>query len=121
MEREFDTEDAASRLKAFLPETQADAMRKNVALDIVGDLRRTRFQIEDITARIKTELAASGTRLLKIPGVGIVTAAKILAEPGTRPGSRPRPRSRTTAAPHRSRWPAQTGSGTACPDPGTAP
>lgn len=82
MEREFDTEDAAGKLKAFLPETTADAMRKNVALDIVGDLRRIRFQIEDITTRIKTELSASGTKLLKIPGVGIVTAARILARTG---------------------------------------
>lgn len=77
-----DTEDAALQLKAFLPETQADAIRKNVALDIVGDLRRIRFQIEDITTRIKTELAASGTKLLKIPGVGIVTAARILGRTG---------------------------------------
>lgn len=82
IERAFDTEDAASQLKAFLPETTADAMRKNVALDIVGDLRRARFQIEDMTTRIKTELAASGTKLLKIPGVGIVTAARILARTG---------------------------------------
>ncbi|SDD25856.1 IS110 family transposase [Rhodococcus tukisamuensis] len=82
MERDFDTEDAASQLKAFLPETTADGMRKNVALDIVGDLRRVRFHIEDITTRIKTELAASGTKLLKIPGVGIVTAARILARTG---------------------------------------
>ncbi|MGW0040990.1 hypothetical protein [Rhodococcus sp. NPDC003348] len=63
MERTFDTEDAAARLRAFLPATTADAMRKNVALDIVGDLRRARFQIDDITTRIKTELAASGTKL----------------------------------------------------------
>ncbi|WP_137873028.1 transposase [Rhodococcus sp. Q] len=82
MEREFDTEDAARQLEAFLLGTTADAMRKNVALDIVGYLRRTRFEIEDITTRIKTELAASGTTPLKIPGVGTVTAARILARTG---------------------------------------
>jgi hypothetical protein len=54
-------------------------MRKNIALDIVGDLRRIRFQIDDLTTRIKIELAASGTQLAKIPGVGTVTAARILA------------------------------------------
>lgn len=82
MERDLDTEDAARQLKAFRPETAADAMRKNIALDMVGDLRRLRFQIEDITTRIKTELAASGTQLMKIPGVGIVTATRILARTG---------------------------------------
>ena len=82
MEREFDTEAAAQQLKAFGPDTGADAMRKNIALDIIGDLRRLRFQIDDITNRIKTELAASGTTLPKIPGVGTVTAARILARTG---------------------------------------
>lgn len=44
--------DAAHQRKAFLPETTADAIRKNVALDLVGDLRRARFKIEDITTRV---------------------------------------------------------------------
>lgn len=82
IEREFDTEDAAAQLKAFRPETPADAMRKKIALELVGDLRRIRFQIDDLTTRIKTELAASGTQLPKIPGVGTVTAARILARTG---------------------------------------
>ncbi|MGC5258281.1 IS110 family transposase [Gordonia sp. DT218] len=80
--RDFDTEDAAKQLKAFRPETQADAMRKNVALEIVGDLRRIQFQIDDLSTRVKTELAASGTKLMKIHGVGIDTAARILARTG---------------------------------------
>ncbi|RDI35538.1 transposase IS116/IS110/IS902 family protein [Rhodococcus sp. AG1013] len=54
-------------------------MRKSIALEIVGDLHRLRLQIDEITARIKTELAASGIQLPKIPGVGAVTAARILA------------------------------------------
>ncbi|MGO4202084.1 IS110 family transposase [Rhodococcus sp. TAF43] len=82
LEREFDTEAAAQQLKAFGPDSGADAMRKNIALDIIGDLRRLRFQIDDLTNRIKTELAACGTTLPKIPGVGTVTAARILARTG---------------------------------------
>ncbi|MDH6283902.1 transposase [Rhodococcus sp. LBL1] len=82
MEREFDTEEAARQLRAFGPETGADAMRKNIALEIIGDLRRIRFQIDEITTRIKTELTASRTQLLKIPGVRTVTAARILARTG---------------------------------------
>ncbi|MGO4205451.1 IS110 family transposase [Rhodococcus sp. TAF43] len=82
IEREFDTEAAAQQLKAFGPDTGANAMRKNIALDIVGDLRRLRFQIDEIATRIKTELAASGTQLRKIPGVGTVTACRTLARTG---------------------------------------
>ncbi|WP_430335968.1 hypothetical protein [Rhodococcus sp. ACT016] len=63
MEREFDTEEAARQLKAFGPDTAADAMRRNIALEIAGDLRRLRFQIDEITTRIKTELTACGTQL----------------------------------------------------------
>ncbi|MBE7195706.1 MAG: IS110 family transposase [Gordonia polyisoprenivorans] len=82
IDRNFDPEDAARQLKAFQPATAADAIRKKVALDIVGDLRRIRFQIDDLTTRIKTELTASGTQLMKIPGVGTVTAARLLARTG---------------------------------------
>ncbi|MBP1158454.1 MULTISPECIES: transposase [unclassified Rhodococcus (in: high G+C Gram-positive bacteria)] len=82
IERDFATEDAPTQLKRLRPETAADAMRKNIALEIVGDLRRIRFQIDDLTTRIKTERAASGTQLPKIPGVGTVTAARILARTG---------------------------------------
>lgn len=82
IERDFDTEDAATQLKRFRPENAADAMRVKVGLEIVGDLRRLRFQIEDITDRVKTELASCGTQLQKIPGVGTVTACRILARTG---------------------------------------
>jgi transposase len=82
IERDFDTEDAAIQLKRFLPETPADATRKKIGLEIVGDIRRLRFQIDDLTTRIKTELAACGTKLPKIPGVGTVTACRILARTG---------------------------------------
>ncbi|MFD6057798.1 transposase [Rhodococcus wratislaviensis] len=82
IERDFATEDAATQLTRLRSETAADAMRQKIALEIVGDLRRIRFQIDDLTTRIKTELAASGTQLAKIPGVGTVTAARILARTG---------------------------------------
>ncbi|NLE81240.1 MAG: IS110 family transposase [Rhodococcus sp.] len=82
IECNLDTEHAATELKRFRPGTASDAMRKKVGLEIVGDLRRLRFQIDDLTDRIKTELTACGTRLQKIPGVGVVTAARILARTG---------------------------------------
>lgn len=82
IKRDFDPEDAAATLKRFEPDTPADAMRTKVGLEMDGDIRRVRFQIEEITARIKSELAACGTRLPKILGVGPVTACRILARTG---------------------------------------
>ena len=57
-------------------------MRKEVGLAIVGDLRRLRFQVDDVTTRIEVELKASGTSLLEIEGVGTVTACRILSRTG---------------------------------------
>lgn len=82
IERDFGAEDAATQLKRLQPESAADAMRIKIGLEIVGDLRRLRFQIDDITDRVKAELVACGTTLPKIPGVGTVTACRILARTG---------------------------------------
>ncbi|WP_260850844.1 IS110 family transposase [Rhodococcus sp. WB9] len=83
VERKFDTEDAATQLRRFQAANPADVMRKNIGLELVGDLRRVRFQIEELTTRIKSELAACGTRLPTIPGVGPITACRILARTST--------------------------------------
>lgn len=91
IECDLDTEHAATELKRFAPDTPSDAMHKKVGLEIVGDLRRLRFQIGDLTDRIKIELKACGTRLPKIPGVGVVTAPSTLRFTSS-PSPRPAPR-----------------------------
>ncbi|KXO88022.1 Transposase IS116/IS110/IS902 family (plasmid) [Tsukamurella tyrosinosolvens] len=82
LDRAFTTEEASDALRRLAPASGADAMRKEVGLAIVGDLRRLRFQIDDITTRIEVELKASGTSLLEIEGVGTVTACRILSRTG---------------------------------------
>jgi transposase len=82
LDRAFTTEEASDALRRLAPASGADAMRKDVGLAIIGDLRRLRFQIDDITTRIEVELKASGTSLLEIEGVGTVTACRILSRTG---------------------------------------
>ncbi|WP_068746141.1 transposase [Tsukamurella pseudospumae] len=82
LDRAFTTEEASDALRRLTPASGADAMRKEVGLAIIGDLRRLRFQIDDITTRIEVELKASGTSLLEIEGVGTITACRILSRTG---------------------------------------
>ncbi|WP_045824563.1 IS110 family transposase [Williamsia herbipolensis] len=64
------------------PATPADEMRKTVALEIIGDLRRLRFQLDELTERIITALEASGSTLTSIAGVGPICAARLVARIG---------------------------------------
>jgi transposase len=82
IETKFDTEDAAVELRRFQPATDADAMRKTLALEVVGDLRRLRFQIDDLTERIEAVLESCGSTLTDIHGVGPIMAGRILARTG---------------------------------------
>ncbi|MCX6471855.1 IS110 family transposase [Williamsia herbipolensis] len=67
---------------AHEPVTPADVMRRTIALEIVGDLLRLRFQIDELTDRITTALEASGSTLTAIHGVGPICAARLVARIG---------------------------------------
>ena len=69
---------AASLLRTVRPMTQADAHRKALAQDLVADLRRLDRALVANAAQIQTAVAASGTTLTGIHGIGPVLAAKIL-------------------------------------------
>ncbi|MFC9840376.1 hypothetical protein ACFVKB_42410 [Rhodococcus sp. NPDC127530] len=57
--------------------------RVDSALEIVGCLRRLRFQINDLEDRIKTVLDECGSTLQNIRGVGPIMAGRILARTGS--------------------------------------
>lgn len=78
----MDSEKAALTLRRYTPTTPSDDMRKAIALEMVGDLRRLHVQVLEITERTQTALTDCGTNLTTIHGVGPVTAGRILAHTG---------------------------------------
>lgn len=64
------------------PVTAADEMRKTLALEIIGDLRRLQYQLDDLKDRIAAQVTAAHTTLLTIFGIGELTAARIIARVG---------------------------------------
>ncbi|WP_186626556.1 IS110 family transposase [Rhodococcus sp. BP22] len=79
---DLDSEKAAVLLRFIAPNTPSDAMRKAIALEMVGDLRRLHVQVLEITERTQAVLADCETSLLAIHGVGPVMAGRILAHTG---------------------------------------
>lgn len=75
-------EQIRSIVVAHMPTTPADAVRKTIALEIIGDLRRLRCQIDELTERMTTALESIGSTLTDIHGVGPICAARLVARIG---------------------------------------
>ena len=80
--RDLSTRDAASFLSRVRPATPADGLRKQIARDLLDDIRRADRQLKSIAATIAAEVAASGTTLPDIQGIGTILAAKIIGHAG---------------------------------------
>jgi transposase len=73
---------ATTVLRGVRPTTAADAERKRLALGLVGDVRRLDSEIAASKARIVAAVAASGTSVTELYGVGPVVAAFLLGHSG---------------------------------------
>lgn len=80
--RELTATDAAALLGRIRPVTVTDTQRKRIARDLLGDVRRLDRQVAAATSAVRKSVAASGTTLTQIYGVGPVLAAKILGHTG---------------------------------------
>ena len=78
----LDTTDASALLAKIRPVTAADHQRKQIARDVVRDLKRHEASIKELEKQLRAAVAASGTTLTEIQGIGFLTAAKILALTG---------------------------------------
>jgi hypothetical protein len=78
----LDTTDASALTAKIRPMTAADHQRKQIARDVIRDLRRHEASIKDLEKQLRAAVTASGTSLTDIQGVGFLTAAKILALTG---------------------------------------
>ena len=71
-----------TQIRCHRPISPTDQARHDVAMDIVGDLRRAKFQIDDLTERLAATVERSQTRLTETRGFGPVTTAIVLARVG---------------------------------------
>ena len=73
---------AAVFLRRVHPVTAVELERKNLALELVADVRRLDRAIAGVRARAKVAVTASGTSLTDITGVGPIVAALIVGHVG---------------------------------------
>lgn len=67
---------------SFQPQNPAETARVNLAIEILGDLRRLQYQLDDLNDRLATAVHDSGSTLTDINGVGPICAARLLARTG---------------------------------------
>ncbi|MFJ9752767.1 IS110 family RNA-guided transposase [Streptomyces chartreusis] len=75
-------EKAAALMKGIRPSTATDCCRRDLARDLLADLRRIDRQVRDNEAQMRDTLAAARTALTALPGLGTVLAAKLLGHVG---------------------------------------
>ncbi|GHB32074.1 transposase [Streptomyces chryseus] len=73
---------AAALMKGIRPVTATDNCRRDLARDLLADLRRLDHQAKDNEAQMRDALAAARTSLTSLPGLGTVLAAKVLRHIG---------------------------------------
>jgi transposase len=69
---------AAALLRRVRPVTATAACRRQLARELLGDLRRVDARLADNKAQLQDALAATGSTLTQIHGLGVVVAAKLL-------------------------------------------
>jgi transposase len=80
--RELTATKAAAVLARLRPRDEPGRVRRQLAMDHLGDVRSLDRRIKTIGGQIAAAVAATGTTLVGIFGVGPVIAARILAEVG---------------------------------------
>ncbi|MGW3248831.1 IS110 family transposase [Streptomyces sp. NPDC001070] len=73
---------AAALMKGIRPVTATDACRRDIARDLLADLRRLDRQVKDNEAQMREAVAATRTTLTTLPGLGTVLAAKVIGHVG---------------------------------------
>jgi transposase len=73
---------AAALLRRVRPATATAACRRQLARDLLGDLRRVDARLVDNKVQLQDALAATGSTLTQVHGLGVVVAAKLLGHVG---------------------------------------
>jgi transposase len=80
--RELSAERAARMLGSVRPSDPAGVMRRDIAKDHIADIRALDRRLDTIDERLEGLVAATGTSLTVLHGIGRINAATILAETG---------------------------------------
>jgi transposase len=80
--RRLSAEQAAKLLRNVRTDGAVAAQRRELAIDLLGDVRRLDRDLTAIKSRIRDAVDASGTTLREVHGVGPIVAALILAHVG---------------------------------------
>jgi transposase len=73
---------ASTLLRGVRPASTAERTRKDLARDLVQEIRAVDARLAQIARRMAEALGASGTRLLEVQGVGPVLAVRLLGRTG---------------------------------------
>jgi transposase len=104
--RELSATKAAAVLGRLRPRDEPGRIRRQLAMDHLGDVRTLDRRIKTVGAQITDVVATTGTTLVAIFGVGPVIAARILAEVGDAARFPDKDHSPATTAPHPSTPPS---------------
>jgi transposase len=80
--RQLDADTAAGLLRTVRPRAAGPRMLRRLAVDLVAEIRHLDKRIATATADITAAVAASGSTLIQLRGIGDLTAGKILARVG---------------------------------------
>jgi transposase len=73
---------AAALLRRLRRVTPTDACRRQLARELLGDLRRVDARLKANKAQLQEALAATGSTLTQVHGLGVIMAAKLLGHVG---------------------------------------
>jgi transposase len=82
VQKRLSANEAAAFLRRVHPITAVEVERKNLALELVADIRRLDRMAKTVKARTKIAVAASGTSVTSVYGVGPIIAATIIGHAG---------------------------------------
>jgi len=80
--RQLTADIAAKLLRRIRPADELTATRRMIASDLIAEVRRMDKRITTLTERLTLRTVATDTTLRVIPGIGSLTAARILAHTG---------------------------------------
>lgn len=80
--RQLTADIAAKLLRRIHPTDELATTRRMIATDLIAEVRRLDKRITTVTERLTLRTVATDTTLTVIPGIGSLTAARILARTG---------------------------------------